>query len=211
MSLKTDSVNIGGSIALPTAIIGSDPSAGYGQGLTVRDAGADVGCLLYTNRSMYAFAEGILGERSGMTLEFSNQLGFYYNNSRICYMNTQGINFQTSVLLEYRTNVANSAATGNITTAGTGSVYTNIGATGTIVLTLPAAATGWTYTFYRVADFAMRIQPLQAAGSAIIVAAGKQADDNYVELGAVGSSIKLVCNSQGDWMAVSENGTITPE
>jgi len=334
MTVRTEQIDVGGTPVLPNAIIGSDGAAAYGQGLTVRDAGVDEGCLLYSNISMYAFAtDTVQGERSGMILEFAGaQVGFYYNNNRIFFINGSGLNLQETILSQWLVGLTNRTADATLATQSTGSITTNIGAAGTVTVMLPSSpGVGHHYTFYRVDNFAFRIQPFAgtatgiltlsanvsntetitidakvytfltvlaagdgnvligaaatdsidnliaaitlgagsgslydaattlhptvtaAAGagdtmdataktagtggnaiattetsatgswatatllggtasvSAIIVAAGKQVDGNYVELGAVGSSIKLVNNSQGDWMAVYENGTITPE
>jgi hypothetical protein len=319
MTVRTEQIEVGGTIALPNAIIGSDGAAAYGQGLTVQDAGVDTGCLLYSNIAMYAFAGSLAAERTGMIYEFANQVSIYYNNARAAYFNGSGLNLQERSLSEWKHGISNKIADGVLATQATGGISTNIGAAGTVTMMLPSTpSVGHHYTFYRVDNFAFRIQPFAgtatgtitnatnfldtetvtidakvytfqtsltnvdgnvqiggtvalshanlrgatamslhptvsatdtatttdltaktagtggnsialventatatvsaatllggtASVSAIIVAAGKQADGNYVELGAVGSSIKLVINSQGDWMAVYENGTITPE
>ena len=332
MTVRTEQIDVGGAPGTPDGTIKGIPAAAYGQGVTVRDAGVDEGCLLYSNISMYAFAtDTVQGERSGMILEFAGaQVGFYYNNSRIFFINSSGLNLQETILSQWLVGLTNRTADATLATQSTGSITTNIGAAGTVTVMLPSSpGVGHHYTFYRVDNFAFRIQPFAgtatgtitnatnfldtetvtidakvytfqtaltnvdgnvliggtvaishanlrkainldptagteyalamtlhptvsatdtatttdltaktagtggnsialaeatatatvsaatllggtASVSAIIVAAGKQVDGNYVELGAVGSSIKLVNNSQGDWMAVYENGTITP-
>jgi len=93
-------------------------------------------------------------------------------------------------------------------------VCTNVGATGTVVLTLPQNAKGGeVFKFTRVAAQALRVDP-GAAGA--IYAAGigsyaKQADGKYVQLGAVGDQLELVADGNGDWIATNEVGTITVE
>ena len=333
MTVRTEQIDVGGAPGTPDGTIKGIPAAAYGQGVTVRDAGVDEGCLLYSNISMYAFAtDTVQGERSGMILEFAGaQVGFYYNNNRIFFINGSGLNLQETILSQWLVGLTNRTADATLATQSTGSITTNIGAAGTVTVMLPSSpGVGHHYTFYRVDNFAFRIQPFAgtatgtitnatnfldtetvtidakvytfqtaltnvdgnvliggtvaishanlrkainldptagteyalamtlhptvsatdtatttdltaktagtggnsialaeatatatvsaatllggtASVSAIIVAAGKQVDGNYVELGAVGSSIKLVNNSQGDWMAVYENGTITPE
>jgi hypothetical protein len=124
------------------------------------------------------------------------------------------MNLQLRTISEWCLGVANRAASTNIAPQSSGGLSTNIGATALVTLTLPSSAAtliGSRHKFFRVENFPFRIQPDGAAANAIILAAGKQPDNNYVELGAVGSSIELVLNSQGDWMALYENGTITPE
>lgn len=75
----------------------------------------------------------------------------------------------------------NFIANDTLTAAETGKLCTNIGATGAVVLTLPAAAANLWFRFMRVAAFALRIQP--PAGAAI----NDGTVDKYVELTATGN------------------------
>ena len=334
MALRTSEVRIGGSPSVPDGIINGIPNAGYGKGLTVRDADLDTGCLLYSDIPMYAFATGTSeGERSGLSFTPGAQVDIIYNNAQIASFSGSGLNMQNRAIIQFYRSIGNRTANTALITQNTGNLYTNIGATGLITVTMPSSAStgvGTVYKFYRVENFGLRVQPNRTAATgtitnatnfldtetvtidakvytfqttltnvdgnvqiggtvalshenlrrainldgvagtnyaaamtlhptvsatdtatttdltaktlgtggnsialaeatatatlsgatlsggttaanAIIVAAGKQADGNYVELGAVGSSIELVLNSQGDWMAVYENGTITPE
>ena len=70
------------------------------------------------------------------------------------------------------------------------------------MIALVSAGNGWTLRAKSATLKTVKFMPsLGALGP----------DDNYVELGTVGSSIRLVANTQGDWMAVNESGTVTPE
>lgn len=209
VTIGTNYINMDG-----IATIGVDAAASLGQGLTVQDGIGTTGCLMYSDINMYAFATGtVAGERSGMRLDASQiQLEFYYNNARIIYMNGNGTNFQTRRIDNFRINTGNYTTDATLGQQDTGALLTNIGASGLVTLTLPSAPSeGMNYIIYRVENFALRVQPTPAESNAIIIAAGKQADDNYIELGAVGSCVELIANTSGDWMAVYENGIITPE
>lgn len=98
---------------------------------------------------------------------------------------------------------------GNDTTAD---IFTNVGATGVVTLTLNSSEqTGWQGTFIRAEDYAFRIVPTSGSSQAIVYSNGKMTDGKYLELTAVGSSITLVKMSTGDWFATSELGTFSEE
>ena len=105
-------IDLGGTPGDPDGSLVPEPSAALGRGVKAQDSGADEGCLLYTGRSMYAFATGTnQGERSGMALDPSEaQLEFYYNNSRAAYMTANGTNFQTRRIDNFRLNNTNNAS-----------------------------------------------------------------------------------------------------
>tara|TARA_R100001244_G_scaffold25113_2_gene25463 strand:+ start:115795 stop:116439 length:645 start_codon:yes stop_codon:yes gene_type:complete len=214
MTVKTSRIDIGGSPTTPDGIIASTSTPALGQGVTFRDVDVDTGCLVYTDIAFYGFASGTnAGERSGIGMDVTfAQVEIKNNNTLIAYFTANGTNFQTRRIDNFRLNTTNFTADGTVNVQDTGAVLTNIGAAGTVTITLPSGPSeGQNFTIYRVDNQILRVQPTASESNAIIVAAGKQVDDNYIELGAVGSCIKLVCNTQGDWMAVYENGTITPE
>lgn len=106
------------------------------------------------------------------------------------------------------------AKTGNYTlVVGTdlsGNAYTNLGAGGTITLSLPAAPpAGLRYTFTRVAAQAFRVDP--GASDGIYSGGAKKGDGLYIELAAIGDTVTLVADSAGDWVTVSQFGTLTYE
>jgi len=212
----------GGTEADAHAILEGIIGAAFGKGLKVYDKDDDAGCLLYTDVPFYGFnvaagPDRLNAERSGLAYEFpgaSGQVAVYRHGARIAYFNNVGTNLQAGTLSDWRLNVGNLTVDASPPAQATGGLNTNIGAAGLVTVTLPpstAILPGARFKFYRVENFPFRIQPDQVAANAIILAAGKQPDNNYVELGAVGSSIELVLNSQGDFMAVYENGTVTPE
>jgi len=91
-----------------------------------------------------------------------------------------------------------------LTEAESGSVHTNLGATGTITLTLPASATaGTVFTFAVQAAQQLRVDP----GTATIRDNSGITPDKYKWADAVGESLALVADANGDWVTIAKNGT----
>jgi len=88
------------------------------------------------------------------------------------------------------------------------SVHSNLGATATITLTLPASApVGTVFSFAVQATQELRIDP----GTATIRDDSGQTADKYKSANAIGASLTLVADSAGDWATVAKNGTWTEE
>lgn len=107
-----------------------------------------------------------------------------------------------------------SAKTANytVTAAESGTLFTNAGASGTVVLALPAAVAGLHYRALVRASQALRFDPNgtdviahMTAGSAD-GGAGK-----YTGSSTLGAAIHLVCTADGRWDVVSVKGTWTLE
>lgn len=97
-----------------------------------------------------------------------------------------------------------------LTTDQSGSLITNLGAAGTISVTLPQAnATGCVYFFAVMTAQALRIRPGTAGG--IYWNGSKQADDTYIWADDEGESIMLVGDGNGDWASLFTTGTWTLE
>ena len=95
-----------------------------------------------------------------------------------------------------------------LTVAESGSVHSNLGATGTVTLTLPASApAGTVFTFAVQAAYELRIDP----GTATIRDASGQTSDKYKSANAIGECLSLVADSNGDWVTIAKNGTWTQE
>lgn len=102
------------------------------------------------------------------------------------------------------------AHTGDDTLAAAESrgVHSNLGATGTVTLTLPTSASGGTvFTFAVQSAQELRIDP----GTVTIRDDSGQTADKYKSANAVGACIKLVADSNGDWVTIAKNGTWTEE
>lgn len=92
--------------------------------------------------------------------------------------------------------------------AESGSVHTNLGATGVVTFTLPASAPqGVTFTFAVQAAFDLRVDP----GTATIRDDSGQTAHKYKFASAIGASLTLVADANGDWVTVAKNGTWTQE
>lgn len=95
-----------------------------------------------------------------------------------------------------------------LTAAESGSVHSNLGATATVTLTLPASpAAGTIFTFAVQAAQELRIDP----GSATIRDDSGQTADKYKSASAIGACLSLVADANGDWTTIAKNGTWTEE
>jgi hypothetical protein len=102
------------------------------------------------------------------------------------------------------------AHTGNdtLTAAESGSVHTNLGAAGTITLTLPASApVGTVFTFAVQAAYELRVDP----GVKAIRDDSGQTADKYKKANAIGACISIAADSNGNWATIAKNGTWTEE
>lgn len=89
-----------------------------------------------------------------------------------------------------------------------GSVHTNLGATGTVTLTLPAdPSQGTQFSFAVQAAQEMRIAP----GTAAIRDGSGQTAGKYKSAGAIGAALTLVADANGDWATIAKNGTWSEE
>ena len=92
--------------------------------------------------------------------------------------------------------------------AESGSVHTNLGAVGIVTLTLPASSPqGTAFTFAVQAAFELRIDP----GTAAIRDECGQTAHKYKSAGAIGASLTLVADANGNWATIARNGTWTQE
>jgi hypothetical protein len=95
-----------------------------------------------------------------------------------------------------------------LTEAESGSFHTNLGATSTVTLTLPASAQAGTVFYFAVqAAQELRIDP----GSATIRDDSGQTAGKYKSADAVGESLSLVADTNGDWVTIAKNGSWTEE
>ena len=99
----------------------------------------------------------------------------------------------------------------SLSAAQSGSIHTNAGATGAVVLALPAATVGLEYFFGVRAAQALRIDPngtetISLPSTGVPGAAGK-----YLEADAVGETVHLMCVAAGSWAVMGYTGTWTAE
>jgi hypothetical protein len=98
-----------------------------------------------------------------------------------------------------------------LTTTESGTAHTNTGASGTIVLALPAATVGLRYIFAVGAAQELRIDPngsqtISLPSTGVPGAAGK-----YLVADAIGENVELVCYIAGTWSVRCYTGTWTAE
>lgn len=95
-----------------------------------------------------------------------------------------------------------------LTAADSGGVFTNLGASGTITVSLPSAPpAGLRYTFSVATAQQLRIDP--GNSDAFYWSGAKQTDGAYLWADDEGESITVVSLSTGDWLTVSPVGTWT--
>jgi len=95
-----------------------------------------------------------------------------------------------------------------LTVEESGSVHTNLGATATVTLTLPSSAPeGTVFTFAVQAAQELRVDP----GSVTVRDDSGQTAGKYKAADAVGESLILIADSNGDWATIAKHGTWTEE
>ncbi len=95
-----------------------------------------------------------------------------------------------------------------LTAIESGSVHSNLGATGSVTLTLPtSAATGTVFTFAVQAAQELRVDP----GTATIRDDSGQTVGKYKVADAIGECITVTADSNGDWVTIAKSGMWTEE
>jgi hypothetical protein len=95
-----------------------------------------------------------------------------------------------------------------LTAAESGSIHSNLGAAGTVTLTLPASApAGTVFSFAVQGAYELRIDP----GTATIRDDSGQTADKYKSVNSIGATLSLAADSAGDWATIAKNGTWTEE
>jgi hypothetical protein len=95
-----------------------------------------------------------------------------------------------------------------LATAESGSVHSNLGATATVTLILPASApAGTVFNFAVQAAQELRIDP----GTGTIRDGSGQTADKYKSANAIGACLSLIADSNGDWATIAKNGTWTEQ
>ncbi|MGB2861864.1 MAG: hypothetical protein WBC05_00935 [Sedimentisphaerales bacterium] len=95
-----------------------------------------------------------------------------------------------------------------LTAAESGSVHTNLGASATVTLSLPASApAGTLFSFAVQAAQQLHIDP----GTAAIRDDSGQTADKYKSAGTIGESLTVIADSAGNWATIAKNGTWSEE
>lgn len=95
-----------------------------------------------------------------------------------------------------------------LTAAESGSVHSNLGATGTVTLTLPTSVpAGTVFSFSVQAGQELRIDP----GTATIRDDSGQTPDKYKSASAIGACLTVIADASGNWATLAKNGTWTEE
>jgi hypothetical protein len=152
-------------------------------------------------------------DRTGFRENSGAQVDAYFKNVRAFYYNGNGINLGERRLDGYRARVLeNTGGDFTVNSQDTGAAYDNVGSAGAAVTGLlpgPNVSEGHHYWFYNTTGDRMVIQP--NANDAIITPDGALANGQIVALSGVGASVHLMANSQGNWMTLSQVGSVGPE
>lgn len=98
-----------------------------------------------------------------------------------------------------------------LTEAESGSVHTTVGASGTVVFTLPAAVVGLQYYFRVGAAQELRIDPDGTETIALPSTGVQGAAGKYLTANADGETVHIVCDKAGQWSVYGFTGTWTAE
>ena len=123
---------------------------------------------------------------------------------------TEARDLRGRTFLNYHSKKVVEAHTANdtLTIAESGSVHTNLGAGGTVTLTLPESApAGTIFNFAVQAVQQLRIDP----GTAAIRDDSGTTADKYKVADAIGECLTIVADSNGDWDTIAKYGTWTEE
>lgn len=181
-------VAAGTGLTMPTFAMGGDLILGSNYmraGTTGALPGANI--YLYSGTGLF---------------ELNSTYGFKFGGAAE-YVNLN-LKFLRGAYLDYEA----FTAADTLTTAESGKVCSNLGAGGAVLLTLPQDATvGCRFHFTVMAAQELRITP--GAAGAIYINGAKQTDNKYISADDEAESVMLICDGNGDWVALFAVGTWT--
>ena len=122
------------------------------------------------------------------------------------YSHVQIDSHLNNVYLHDNTVVAKTLS-GSITVAQNKSTFTNEGASGSVSLTLPTAASRLSYTFYKQANQTFKV--IANSGDTLRIAGSVSALAGNVELDSVGTSITILAINSTEWITTALIGSVT--
>lgn len=139
----------------------------------------------------------INGNRIGIALEAATADGDYIEILRRPAERTRAVEAHT--------------ADDTLTVGESGSVHTSVGATDTVVLTLPAAVVGLEYFFRVGAAQELRLDPDGTETIALPSTGVQGAAGKYLTANADGESVHIGCDKAGEWTVYGYTGTWTAQ
>jgi hypothetical protein len=118
---------------------------------------------------------------------------------------SQTLNGRAPISIEAHT------ADDTLTTAECGTGHTNTGASGAVVLTLPAAALGLNYYFSVGAAQSLRIDPNGTETISLPSSGVPQAAGKYIACATVGATLRVACAVAGNWAVLGSTAVWTVE
>lgn len=110
-------------------------------------------------------------------------------------------------ILDGTFNVLPKTANYSVTEADFGTTFTNGGASGTVIFSLPVPVAGMEFTFMIYASHTVEI--LAAGGTAINIGSGSSSSGGNASANTVGYSLTLKAISNTNWFAKCHEGTWT--
>ena len=108
-------------------------------------------------------------------------------------------------------NVEAHTADDTLTVSETGTIHTTVGASGTVIFTLPAATVGLCYYFKVGAAQELRIDPDGTETIALPSTGVQGAAGKYLTANAAGETVFILCDTAGTWSVFGFTGTWTAE
>lgn len=90
-----------------------------------------------------------------------------------------------------------------------GTIHTTVGASGTVVLTLPPATLGLEFFFYVGEAQALQIEPASGEFISLPSTGVPEAANDYITADLEGESVHLMCCEAGKWAVMGFTGTWT--
>lgn len=198
---------------VPIGLLSED--AASGQTVTVAHTGilyVDAGAAFDAGAWLTIDSSGKVVEISGPATQ-TNVIGRALEASsgdgdRVLCLVTPGVAFAAGTLAIQASEDFTGADT--LTAGESGKLCTNLGASGTVTLTLPAAAAArTTFLFLCKVGFTFRIKP--NTNDAFRFNGALRTDNKYLELGRVGDFLLIAADAAGNWDVLAFRGRFTLE
>lgn len=105
---------------------------------------------------------------------------------------------------QFKRDVVVKASSYSAKATDSGKIFSNYGATGQVIIDLPAAEEGLTYTFVVSTNSSMKIRPASAASRIMGLT---DANNNSITSSTVGNTITVIATQTSEWFVEKYYGT----
>jgi hypothetical protein len=211
VSVTTGNLGIG-SLAIPVqrlSIVGTDTSSAT-QSVKVADSAANLLFSVANNGDVIAsntIALGLAGSKWGKVLFKNTTSGTLQLNPPSAGALTGILTLPNATANVATSNSSSKTASYTVLTTDLGTAFTNNGAAGAVIFTLPAAAIG---LYYRFTCFvAQTLEVLCVGSDKIAVGTTNSAAAGNAQVATPFASLSIRCDVTGQWVATSSTGTWT--